>query len=149
MISNGAPIPPPPPPPPPPPMPMMASNIPIVSTASNSGNSASQKLQIPPANDAHGALMDAIRKGTILKKVDPAASSTGSGSDDGRSNLLKEIRQGIELRPATERELAPRDSCSRGTDALADALRRALEERNKVLQSSDEDESSDNDEWED
>lgn len=101
-----------------------------------------------------GALMDSIRKGTQLKKVDPATLSTGSGSGSGsgsgdaRSDLLSEIRQGIELKPAAGRELG--DECYRATDALADALRKALEKRSHALQSSDdEDESTDNEEWED
>lgn len=100
-------------------------------------------------NDAHGALMDSIRKGTHLRKIDPATLSTGSGSGDARSDLLSEIRQGIELKPATERDLGGPDGY-RATDALADALRKALEKRSHALQSSDdEDESSGNDEWED
>lgn len=97
--------------------------------------------------------MDSIKKGTTLRKVDPATLSTGSGggSSDARSDLLSEIRQGIELKPAADRELSgQRDSCNRGTDALADALRRALQERSRVLRSSDEEEeSSDNEEWDD
>lgn len=105
----------------------------------------------PPPMDGHNELMESIRKGMTLRKVDPAALSTGSGSGDARNDLLDEIRRGKELKPAAERELSgQRDSCNRGTDALADALRRALQERSKAFQSSDEDEStSDNDEWDD
>lgn len=104
-----------------------------------------------PAPDGHNALMESIRKGTQLRKVDPAALSTGSSSGDARNDLLDEIRRGKELKPAAERELGgQRDSYNRGTDALADALRRALQERSKAFQSSDEDEStSDNEEWDD
>lgn len=93
--------------------------------------------------------MDSIRKGTTLRKVDPAALSTGSGGGgDARSDLLSEIRQGIELKPVEQS--GQRDSYNRGTDALADALRRALQERSRVLRSSDEEEdTSDNDEWDD
>lgn len=102
---------------------------------------------VPVVNDARNALMDSIRKGTQLRKVDPAALSTGSGSGDARSDLLSEIRQGIELKPAADRASG---EGFRATDALADALRKALEKRSHALQSSDEeDESSDNDEWED
>lgn len=95
--------------------------------------------------------MDSIRKGTQLRKVDRASLSTGSGSGHARNDLLSEIRQGIELKPATERYFGGGQECGyRATDALADALRRALEKRSHALQSSDdEDESSDNDEWED
>lgn len=106
---------------------------------------------VPPPAEGHNALMESIRKGTQLRKIDPAALSTGSGSGDARNDLMDEIRRGKELKPATERELGgQRDSCNTGTDALADALRRALQERSKAFQSSDEDEStSDNEEWDD
>lgn len=108
-------------------------------------------LSAPAPPDTHNALMDSIRKGTTLRKIDPATLSTGSGGGDARNDLLSEIRQGIELKPAAERELSgQRDSCNRGTDALADALRRALQERSRVLRSSDEeDDTTDNDEWDD
>lgn len=61
---------------------------------------------------------------------------------------------GIELRPAQNRELSinrASDESGGGTDALADALRRALQERGRVIQSSDEEsESSGNDDdWDD
>lgn len=81
--------------------------------------------------------------------MDHAALSTGS-SGDTRSDLLSEIRQGVELRPAADR--GQRDSApSAGTDALADALRRALQERGRALRSSDEEDSdsTDNAEWDD
>lgn len=131
------------PPPPPPPMPILAPpSIEIQKPATTPAQPS-----IPAeTNDSRSALLDQIRKGKALRKVDPATLSTGSGSDDGRSNLLKEIRLGVELRPAGEHH---RESVNRGTDALADALRRALQERSKAIQSSDEEESSDNDEWDD
>lgn len=135
----------PPPPPPPPPVPPTL----IPSTVSNV-SVASTKTPVPVVNDTRNALMESIRKGTTLKKVDATTLSTGSGSDDGRNNLLKEIRQGVELRPAGERELSQRESGNNfGTDALADALKRALQERSRALQSSDSSSSSDNDEWDD
>lgn len=89
----------------------------------------------------------------MQKVPDPTTLSTGSGSGgDSRSDLLSEIRQGIELRPAASRELGnaapPREESNGGTDALADALRRALQERVRVLHSSDdESEDSDDGEW--
>lgn len=91
----------------------------------------------------------------ISQKVDTSTLSTGSGgsNSDNRTDLLSEIRQGVELRSAANRELgAQRDSSGAGTDALADALRRALQERGRAIRSSDEDDddSSDNDgEWDD
>lgn len=74
-------------------------------------------------------------------------------SSGGNLNLLQEIRQGKELRPAGERELnaaAPRGSGGSGGGAvnMALALRIALEERQRAIgPSSDESEgdSSDND----
>ncbi|XP_055523939.1 actin nucleation-promoting factor WASL [Wyeomyia smithii] len=147
------PPPPPPPPPvssgavPPPPPPMMAPS--------------SQKSPAPPivADDSRSALLESIRKGATLKKVDQSALSTGSGGDP-RSGLLSQIRDGIELRPVADREqnaAVDRSSGSGGsgdcgTDALADALRRALAERGRVIRSSDEDDSdsnSANDDWDD
>lgn len=67
---------------------------------------------------------------------------------------MSEIRHGVELRPASTRELnsSNRSSNGAGTDALADALRRALMERGRVIHSSDDDSdsSSENvDEWDD
>lgn len=149
-----APAAPPPPPPPPPPIAVVAPPPPpMPTTQTDAGTATSNTLKPSAANDPRNALMDSIRKGTTLKKVDTSTLSTGSG--DSRSELLSEIRSGIELRPVENRELAPAsnrasdDSC--GTDALADALRRALQERGRVIQSSDDDDSnqsSDNDgEW--
>jgi len=57
------------------------------------------------------------------------------------------------LKPADTREIQPASnrSSDTGTDALADALRRALAERGRVIHSSDDDSgSSENDgEWDD
>ncbi|XP_055371621.1 actin nucleation-promoting factor WASL [Condylostylus longicornis] len=144
--------PPPPPPPPssvaPPPPPPMPTQVPVI-------ESVVTKSSLPVVEDSRSALMDSIRKGISLRKVDPATLSTGSGGDP-RSDLLSEIRQGTVLRPVQDRELpavANRDSNNSGggTDALADALRRALLDRSRVIQSSEEDtDNSDNeDEWED
>ncbi|XP_030370784.1 neural Wiskott-Aldrich syndrome protein [Scaptodrosophila lebanonensis] len=140
-----------PPPPPPPPPPMPPAEIPTIKTTL-APTQAAKVAAAPAQPDPRNALMDAIRKGTTLKKVDQSAVSTGSG--DSRSELMSEIRLGIELRPAANRELStPRnsDDGENGTDALADALRRALRKREEVMQSSDdESESSTNDdEWDD
>lgn len=71
---------------------------------------------------------------------------------------MSEIRHGIELKPASERELPIRTSSDRnsggyadGTDILADVLRRALDTRAKAIHSSDDDDSDDDDdaEWDD
>lgn len=104
------------------------------------------------AGDTRGALLDSIRKGMTLKKVmDTGGSGGGAGGGDSgsRGNLLNEIRMGKELRPAGERELgqsAPPNNRQSGdgdqADALAEALRRALLERGRVIRSSDDDDSS-------
>lgn len=77
-----------------------------------------------------------------------------SGSGDARNDLLNEIRHGTTLRPAEERVLGNRLSDEAApTDALALALRRALEQRKGAIQSDSDDDSSesfDNDnEWDD
>ncbi|XP_058176006.1 actin nucleation-promoting factor WASL-like [Anopheles ziemanni] len=142
---TGGPIPPPPPPAMMPPVKGLAPTIP--------GGAAGG------AQDDRSALLDSIRKGTTLKKVDQSALSTGSSSGDTRGDLMYEIQKGFQLRPVADRELgnAPGDRNSAGggdvgTDALADALRRALAERGRVIQPSDEEDSdseSNNTDWED
>uniref|UniRef100_A0A182VVD3 WH1 domain-containing protein n=1 Tax=Anopheles minimus TaxID=112268 RepID=A0A182VVD3_9DIPT len=159
--SSTAPAPPPPPPlpttagpvppPPPPMMPSLKPPAPAIPGAATGGGDE--------GGDARSALLDSIRKGTTLKKVDQSAQhSTGSG--DMRNDLMTEIQQGFQLRPVANRELnavGERNSGSGGsgdvgTDALADALRRALAERGRVIRPSDEDDSdsnSNNTDWED
>ncbi|XP_017055289.1 neural Wiskott-Aldrich syndrome protein isoform X2 [Drosophila ficusphila] len=153
-VSAPAVAPPPPPPPPPaavpPPPPMPVGEIPVITTT-HAPNQAARPAApaAPAAPDPRNALMDAIRKGTQLKKVDTSALSTGSG--DSRSDLMKDIRQGTVLKPAKERELGSQRNSDNGggTDALADALRRALAARGNAIHSDeDETESSDNEgEW--
>lgn len=84
------------------------------------------------------------------QKVDTTATQAPAASNS--LNLLQEIRQGKELRPAAERELSapgPRTSSGGGgVINMALALRIALEERQRAIGgSSDESEgdSSDND----
>ncbi|XP_037943736.1 neural Wiskott-Aldrich syndrome protein [Teleopsis dalmanni] len=149
-----APPPPPPPPPaamPPPPPPIPSLVPPTITTTHAPNETKSSASNVPVVNDTRNALMESIRKGTTLKKVDTSALSTGSG--DSRSDLMSEIRMGIELRPAQNRELGVNRSSDdgAGTDALADALRRALQERGRVIQSSDDESASsgNDDEWDD
>ncbi|KFB52280.1 hypothetical protein ZHAS_00020398 [Anopheles sinensis] len=158
---QSAPGPPPPPPPPPamtggpmPPPPPPAMMPPVKGLAPAIPGGAAGGAQ-----DDRSALLDSIRKGTTLKKVDQSALSTGSSSGDTRGDLMYEIQKGFQLRPVADRELgnAPGDRNSAGggdvgTDALADALRRALAERGRVIQPSDEEDSdseSNNTDWED
>uniref|UniRef100_A0A182P7J6 WH1 domain-containing protein n=1 Tax=Anopheles epiroticus TaxID=199890 RepID=A0A182P7J6_9DIPT len=156
---SSAPAPPPPPPlpttagpvppPPPPMMPSLKPPAPAIPGAAGGGGG-------DECGDARSALLDSIRKGTTLKKVDQSAHS-GGGSGDMRNDLMTEIQQGFQLRPVANRELnAERNSGGGsgdvGTDALADALRRALAERGRVIRPSDEDDSdsnSNNTDWED
>ncbi|KFB37329.1 AGAP001081-PA-like protein [Anopheles sinensis] len=161
MQSGPAPPPPPPPPPPamsdgpmpPPPPPTMLPPSAIPGGAAAGG-----------AQDDRSALLDSIRKGKTLKKVDQGAPSTGSGSGDSRGDLLSEIQKGFQLRPVADREVGNTagdqnssgggggGSDGGGTDALADALRRALAERGRVIRSSDEEDDdsvSNKSDWED
>lgn len=89
-----------------------------------------------------------------LQKVDTAALSTGSG--DSHSDLMSEIRGGFELKPSHDRTPVNRNSDDgsgpAGSDELAVALRRALLERERVMQPSDDendDSSGNDDDWED
>lgn len=107
---------------------------------------------LPVIPDTRAALMDSIKKGAQLKKVE--VSSTASNSGDSRSDLLSEIRSGVELRPVSDRPNQSRSSDGAGgTDALADALRRALEHRkmavNGASSSESENENTDEGEWSD
>ncbi|XP_052867273.1 actin nucleation-promoting factor WASL [Anopheles cruzii] len=148
---------PPPPPPPPPPLtiggPTLSPPLPSVKTSPP----AIPSNDVGDIGDSRSALLDSIRKGTSLKKVDQSVLNAGS-SADMRVDLMSEIQAGFQLRPVANRELSgpgDRNSASGGdvgTDALADALRRALAERGRVIRSSDEDESdsnSNNTDWED
>lgn len=124
--------------------------IPVVKEPENNNKSA-VTASLPAVDDTRSALLDSIRKGVTLRKVDDlSVHSTGSSGDDVRSNLMAEIRHGTTLRPAGERELSNRMSENK-SDALADALKRALENRVRVFQpDSDSSESFDNDdEWND
>ncbi|XP_026323985.1 neural Wiskott-Aldrich syndrome protein-like [Hyposmocoma kahamanoa] len=131
MTPSGAPPPPPPPPlaPVPPPMP----------------------VETPSAGDARSALMESIRTGNkTLKKVETAPRPV---IDDSRSNLLSEIRQGVELKSVTRSlsnaNAAPRPSG--GGCGLAEALKKALDDRNIAMHSDSDsntsDTTSDGDEW--
>lgn len=99
--------------------------------------------------------MNQIRQGLKLRTVDPATLSTGSGSGSGdvRSALMDEIRGGKELRPVERNAQRNSDELTNAdpVSGLAGALRRALEERKRALNLSDDesDSTDDNDEWED
>jgi WH2 motif len=113
----------------------------------NMENSAEKPTgpRLPVVPDMRGALMDSIKKGANLKKVEVSTNDSSNSGGDSRGDLLSAIRGGIELRPVSERTPANRSSGDGGgNDALADALRRALELRKKVVQVSSSDESDQN-----
>ena len=114
-----------------------------MNTADNNKPTGPKQPAMPdPRND----LMESIRKGALLKKVDTPVVQQ-------KTDLLSEIRGGIELRPVSDRPTANRSSGDGfGTDALADALKRALELRKLATQgdsSSSDTENSDENEWSD
>lgn len=125
---------------------MMSNSIPAAPPAPS--------LKEPAVPDVRNALMESIKKGAQLKKVDVSSTASNS-SADSRTDLMSEIRSGIELRPVSERPTQSRssDGAGAGTDALADALRRALEQRkmavNGASSSESENENSDDGEWSD
>ena len=125
---------------------------------SNNAASPSSVPKPPAAPDMRSALMDSIRSGGNLKKVETSSNTSGSsGGGDSRGDLMSEIQKGIKLKPASTREsnpLAPNRSSGGGnvTDALAQALRDALASRGQALrpESSDDDSDDDNnDDWDD
>ncbi|KAJ2944003.1 hypothetical protein O0L34_g8328 [Tuta absoluta] len=137
----GTPAPPPPPPPPaaPPPPPAPPAAPPMPADAA-----------IPM--DARSALMESIRSGSkTLKKVDVEKKPV---VEDSRSNLLSEIRQGIELKSVPKSATANEKPSRAGAGAssgLADALKRALDERSRAIHSDsdedDDDETTSEGEW--
>lgn len=136
----------------PPMMPPITIKSPVEPSSTKS--SPSNGANLPVITDDRSALMESIRNGTKLRKVDQISVGS-SGSGDARSDLLNEIRHGTTLRPAEERVLSSRlsNDDAAPTDALALALRRALEQRKGAIQSDSDDNSSesfDNDnEWDD
>lgn len=119
----------------------------------NKEPAAEKPSRLPVVPDTRNLLMDSIKKGMQLKKVEVSSNASNSGGDT-RTDLLSEIRGGIELRPVSDRPTANRSSGDgSGTDALADALRRALELRKTAINggssSSESDQNSDDGEWSD
>lgn len=113
---------------------------------------AGQSQRLPVVPDARSELMESIRKGAQLKKVE-TSSTTSNSSGDSRNDLLSEIRGGVNLRPVEDRPQGNRSSGDGGkADDLADALRRALEMRKLAVtgdSESESDENSDDGEWSD
>lgn len=104
--------------------------------------------------------MEQIRSGAKLAHVDSendsvksSNSSNGNGGGGGRDALLTQIRSGVLLKPI-EAGRKP-DAAPVEVGGLAGALQRALEERSRMMNHTDEDTSSsddadgDEDEWDD
>ncbi|CAB0035299.1 unnamed protein product [Trichogramma brassicae] len=150
-----------PPPPPPPPMPVelpKAVNapppppLPSLSPNNNGNSGSSNDIKAPvPAVDPRSMLMESIRSGIPLKKINKEETKSPTPKDT-RSNLLDEIRQGITLKPVAN-EPRPNSATPNVVEGgLAAALTRALAERSRAMYSESEDSSdfSDNDdEWDD
>ncbi|XP_053092751.1 WASP like actin nucleation promoting factor a isoform X3 [Pangasianodon hypophthalmus] len=128
--AGGAPPPPPPPPPPGPPPP------PEVDGGGES---------VPLPTGGKSALLEQIREGTQLRKVDHNNSQRPASTNTGRDALLDQIRQGIQLKTVS-------DSTDSGpptpapASGIVGALMEVMQKRSKAIHSSDEDEDDDEDE---
>ena len=97
--------------------------------------------------------MEQIRRGPAsLNHVTPDTNSNGSnhsGGGDARDELLNAIRKGVSLKPIVQKD--PPSPTSQTSDPLATALARALQERSRALnqtdESEDDDEDDDDEEW--
>ncbi|XP_064174611.1 LOW QUALITY PROTEIN: actin nucleation-promoting factor WASL-like [Anguilla rostrata] len=137
---SSSPGPPPPPPPPPPPGP------PPPGPPSLDGGEP-----LPPTQ-GKSALLEQIRGGAQLKKVEQSSRPVSS---TGRDALLDQIRQGIQLKTVTDGpdSAPPTPAPSAG---IVGALMEVMQKRSKAIHSSDEDEDDDDeedfeddDEWDD
>ncbi|XP_044278984.1 neural Wiskott-Aldrich syndrome protein isoform X3 [Varanus komodoensis] len=139
--SGGSSVPPPPPPPPPPPGPPPPLGLSV---------EVDHQLPAPSGNKA--ALLDQIREGAQLKKVEQNSRPV---SCSGRDALLDQIRQGIQLKSVSDgQETAPPTAAP--TSGIVGALMEVMQKRSKAIHSSDEDEDEedeedfeDDDEWDD
>ncbi|KAA0724321.1 Neural Wiskott-Aldrich syndrome protein [Triplophysa tibetana] len=134
---GGAPPPPPPPPPPGPPPPLDIDG----------GHSE----PVPSLMGGKSALLDQIREGTQLKKVE---QNNRPVSSLGRDALLDQIRQGIQLKTVSDNDSGPPTPAQ--SAGIVGALMEVMQKRSKAIHSSDEDEDDeededfeDDDEWED
>ncbi|XP_022710783.1 neural Wiskott-Aldrich syndrome protein-like isoform X2 [Varroa jacobsoni] len=160
-----------PPPPPPPPPPMTSPPAPPMSKLNGTTIPSSNGMSTPSTGNGGGgatggrdALLEQIRAGKILKRVEvsdtPAANSVSSVSE-GRDALLEQIRAGKTLKPVADRPQRPEvprnasnnQKVEKELDGLAEALKKAIQIRNDALQSDDSDDSTcealDDDEWDD
>ncbi|XP_063302883.1 actin nucleation-promoting factor WASL isoform X2 [Pelobates fuscus] len=139
-FGTAAPPPPPPPPPPgPPPLP---------------GSTADPDHQPPSSGGGKSALLDQIREGAQLRRVDGNKESRPVSSS-GRDALLDQIRQGIQLKSVPD-EADTVATPATPTTGIVGALMEVMQKRSKAIHSSDSDEDEDDDEdfedddeWED
>ncbi|KAL0968086.1 hypothetical protein UPYG_G00262190 [Umbra pygmaea] len=98
----------------------------------------------PQGLGGKSALLEQIRVGTQLKKVDPPAFKPPS-TVVGRDALLDQIRQGIQLKtvPDSPDTGSPTPAPSAG---IVGALMEVMQKRSKAIHSSDDDEDEDDDE---
>ncbi|XP_050324559.1 uncharacterized protein LOC126755882 [Bactrocera neohumeralis] len=123
-LSGGAPIPPPPPPlsggapiPPPPPPLTGGAPMPPPPPALNSAAKGSRQPTVPATKnndigDARGALLDSIRKGVALKKVDQKAATISGVKPRAErkppaTDFLSELKLGITLRRVKDKTHNP------------------------------------------
>uniref|UniRef100_A0A8C1KWZ1 WASP like actin nucleation promoting factor a n=1 Tax=Cyprinus carpio TaxID=7962 RepID=A0A8C1KWZ1_CYPCA len=137
--SGGA-APPPPPPPPPPPGPPPPPDM-------DGGHSEST----PSPIGGKSALLEQIREGAQLKKVE---QNNRPVSSTGRDALLDQIRQGIQLKTVSDNDSGPPTPAQ--SAGIVGALMEVMQKRSKAIHSSDEDEDDeddedfeDDDEWDD
>ncbi|XP_010366290.1 neural Wiskott-Aldrich syndrome protein [Rhinopithecus roxellana] len=141
VLGVGSVAPPPPPPPPPPPGPPPPAGLP-----------SDGDHQVPTTAGNKAALLDQIREGAQLKKVEQNSRPV---SCSGRDALLDQIRQGIQLKSVSDgQESTPPTPAP--TSGIVGALMEVMQKRSKAIHSSDEDEDEDDeedfeddDEWED
>ncbi|XP_076649481.1 uncharacterized protein LOC143357119 [Halictus rubicundus] len=143
-------------PPPPPPLPNLVNteeetvNKSATNNNNNNNNTSSNNNNEENA-DPRSMLMESIRSGCTLRKVEKTESKPPPPPPDTRNALLEQIRQGVELRPVAN-EVKSQKNPPMFQGGLASALSRALAERSSAIHSeSDEStsETSDEDEWDD
>ena len=110
--------------------------------------------------DMHAALMSQVLKGKQLNHVDPdkknlRSSGPVNAQEDPRTALMNQIKAGVKLKTVSANQNKPEPAVqSAVVGGLAGALAKALQERGKVLQQTDDESSSgnedeDEDEWDD
>jgi hypothetical protein len=102
---------------------------------------------VPAAADGRNALLEGIKNGIQLKKVDASSEPKDSGD---KGDFLDEIRKGITLKPVGKGSNAPKKAPGKevGMDNIAEALKKFLDKRKNAVGGdsvSESDESADED----